>query len=276
MPRNLLLVLAYTLAIAVAAQPTWRFHLAFEDGTGAKDTLWFIYDTAVTQTQSHWPLESAAYVQSQSLLNYGDGSFHVFTINDFIDSTNTMAFPYIWFPIFETGDNIDAINWTPPMTIRWDTSLFHAPYLPYAQGSVNRAYLDGNYFFFHSNDGSGDGFNMLTTNSVFVDEDVQILFPFSLYFSGEGSTIGIEESPASTKLNVWPNPASHWLHFPLIDGAARFTVRDQLGRLVQSEMLTGHAAHYVWDISSLPPETYHITLESPQKPMRHAEFQKVE
>ena len=50
MCRNLLLALACSLAVAAAAQPTWRFHLAFEDGTGARDTIWFVFDTTATNS----------------------------------------------------------------------------------------------------------------------------------------------------------------------------------------------------------------------------------
>jgi hypothetical protein len=46
--KGILLALACTLAVAATAQPTWRFHLAFEDGTGAKDTIWFVFDTTAT------------------------------------------------------------------------------------------------------------------------------------------------------------------------------------------------------------------------------------
>src|SRR5690606_4371727 len=136
--------------------------------------------------------------------------------------------------------------------------------------------LDGNYFFFHSNDGSKSGINMLITAGVVVAEDAQYLFPFDVHFSGAGSTIGIEEAHAPEYLRVWPNPACHWLHFPLAGGEARFTVHDQLGRLVHSEMLGGRTASHAWDISSLPPGSYHMTLESPHKATRHAHFQKVE
>jgi len=30
------------------AQPQWKFHIAYEDATGAKDTMWFIWDESAT------------------------------------------------------------------------------------------------------------------------------------------------------------------------------------------------------------------------------------
>src|SRR5690606_31950891 len=151
MLSHLLLALASALAVATAAQPTWRFHLAFEDGTGARDTIWLVYDTAATIPYSHWPVQMDQYDSIQNNHDYYDGSFHVFLINSLHDTTNSLAFPYWAYPMFETGNHIDAINWTPPMTITWDTILFHAPYLPYEQGSFGVARMDGMVFFFINN-----------------------------------------------------------------------------------------------------------------------------
>ena len=44
----LLIALMLTQAVYVNAQPQWKFYLAFEDGIGAKDTMWFIWDTTAT------------------------------------------------------------------------------------------------------------------------------------------------------------------------------------------------------------------------------------
>jgi hypothetical protein len=41
------LVLTTSLSIGMA-QPQWKFHIAFEDATGAKDTIWCIWDTTAT------------------------------------------------------------------------------------------------------------------------------------------------------------------------------------------------------------------------------------
>lgn len=275
--RNLLPTLALALATASFAQPTWRFHLAFEDGTGAKDTIWMVYDTTVTQTQSQWPVDLTQYAQSQGELNYEDGNFHVFTINDLIDSTNSIAFPYSWFPIFD-GTIIDAINWIPPMTIRWDTSLFHAPYLPYDQGSFGTAIMDGLAFSAYSNHPElGFGvYDMLIDDSVTVDFLWDFLFQFGVYFSGDGSTIDITDPNLSERLHVWPNPADRSIHIPCCGADQRMTVFDQLGRSVLSEMHSDHSTNDTWDISSLRPGTYYLTITSPTKTVRRATFQKME
>ncbi|MBS1569769.1 MAG: hypothetical protein JST45_10035 [Bacteroidetes bacterium] len=137
-------LLALALASTTTAQPTWRFHLAFEDGTGARDTIWMVYDTSATTGSDSNP--QVDYALGEGAVTIDQSTFNVWTWNWDEDSTDTHAFPYSWYPIFD-GTLIDAINWVPPMTIRWDTSLFHAPYLPFTQGDINHAYMDGNYFF---------------------------------------------------------------------------------------------------------------------------------
>ncbi|MBK7287389.1 MAG: hypothetical protein IPI95_09940 [Flavobacteriales bacterium] len=211
MSRNLLLALACGLAVVAAAQPTWRFHLAFEDGAGARDTIWMVYDTAATTGTFPYPGPNVDTLLGEGPVVVNDGQFHVFLTNALGDTTRTNAYPYFIYPSFD-GTIIDAINWTPPMTIRWDTSLFHAPYLPYAEGSFGLAFLDGGYFFFHSNTGNETGYSMLITDSAFVNEDLDYLFPIPVYFDAD-NTIGVgEHQSAETALRLWPNPAQRVVH----------------------------------------------------------------
>lgn len=273
MPRNLLLALACSLAVAAAAQPTWRFHLAFEDGTGARDTLWFIYDTMVTVPYSYWPIPIDQYDSAQSNLNYGDGDFHVFLQNSMQDTSNSLAFPYTAFPMFETGDHIDAINWTPPMTITWDTSLFHAPYLPYNQGHGGMAVMSGIAFSQFDQGGVGFGlFNMLIDDHVTIDFLWDYLFTFGVYFGPIDDT-GIYEKPASTGLKVWPNPAQQSVQIELSDNeTGAVLVSDLAGRRVIE--LENVPVNGVLDISTLRPGTYLISIHANQNPTHHAIFEK--
>ena len=270
--RFLLPLLALALACTATAQPTWRFHLAFEDGSGARDTIWMIYDTSATVGSDFQPQVDYALGEGDAQLDYTQ--FNVFTWNWDGDSTKIHAYPYTEFPNFD-GTIIDAINWTPPMTITWDTSLFHAPYLPYDQGSINMAYMDGSYFFFHSNDGSGWGYNMLITDNVVVDEESQFLFPFSVYFSGDSITIGIGKN-ALERWNPCPNPTRNFIHLPGTDPQASITLFDQMGRPVPFGTQSTTGRELVLDVSSLPPGMYSIKVSSPPKAPRHASFQKMD
>lgn len=258
--RFLLVALFASLAVATYAQPQWRFHLAFEDGTGAKDTLWFIYDTSVQQTQSHWPVDMDEYHESRVGLNYDDGEFHVFTINDLIDSTNSMAFPYYWFPMLETGGTINAINWEPPMTIRWDTSLFHAPYLPYEQGNISVAIMDGPLFFFINNHIELQAYDMLIDDSVFVWDQWDYLFSFGVSF-GPGSGIGMNGLPVpSDRLSLYPNPAWDELYVRSDEERMDVTVLDAMGHVVLQRQ--AHAANEALDLGALTPGLYVIHVRT--------------
>lgn len=206
--RVLLPVAALLFACTAAAQPTWRFHLAFEDGTGAKDTLWFIYDTTATLHVVPWPGPNVDYELGEGAVDILDGSFHVFTLNAIGDTTNTIAYPYSMYPTFETFNTIDAINWTPPMTITWDTSLFHAPYLPYNQGHFGMAVMDGIAFSQFDDHGMGFGvFNMLADDHVTIDFLWDYLFYFGVYFGPTDDT-GIETRSGYGPVQVRPNPAT--------------------------------------------------------------------
>jgi hypothetical protein len=49
MKKNLFsFLLALTFCCSITAQPQWKFHIAYEDATGAKDTIWLIWDTTAT------------------------------------------------------------------------------------------------------------------------------------------------------------------------------------------------------------------------------------
>jgi len=274
--RFLLPLLALALACTTTAQPTWRFHLAFEDGTGARDTIWMVYDTTATLGSNPWPGPNVDTLLGEGYVEVNDGMFHVFRTNALGDTTKTNAFPYSQFPNFD-GTIIDAINWTPPMTITWDTSLFHAPYLPYGQGTFGQAYLDGSYFFFHSNDATENGFNMLIDDLVSIPTGgADDLFPFAVYLGpGDPSTVEIADSTPQPTL-VFPNPATDVLHIQGLKGYEQIKIFDHLGRepaIVELEPLLPCTT---MDISMLVAGTYFIRILAPNTPVQHAKFHKVE
>ncbi len=272
--RTLLAALVLAVATTAAAQPTWRFHLAFEDGTGAKDTIWLVYDAAATIPYSHWPVPLGQYDSTQNSHNYGDGEFHVFLFNSLHDTTNAIAHPYSIFPIFETGGGIDALNWTPPMTITWDTSLFHAPYLPYSQGHFGIAIMNGIAFSQFDQGGQGFGiFNMLIEDSVTIDLLWDYLFPIPVYFDAE-NTIGIREGqPDEASVQIRPNPARATIRAVFPGSAAKeFSILDLSGRrLIHLESTRSNDP---LDISTLVPGTYIIRVRTDQNLIYHGTFEK--
>lgn len=144
MCRNLFLLLACSLACTTTAQPTWRFHLAFEDGTGAQDTLWFIWDTTATV---HYVGTPPDYSLGEGPVDMDTTAFNMWMYNGNNERTKTDAQPYVggFYPTFGSFE-IWGENFIGPMTIRWDSSLFNAPFLPQP---VFAAALNGEYFFWY-------------------------------------------------------------------------------------------------------------------------------
>ncbi|MFZ1616522.1 MAG: hypothetical protein WAT41_04125, partial [Flavobacteriales bacterium] len=232
MARTFLLALICTLTLTASAQPTWRFHLAFEDGTGARDTIWMVYDITATTGTFPYPGPNVDTLLGEGPVMVNDGLFHVFLTNALGDTTRTNAYPYSVYPSFD-GTIIDAIHWIPPMTISWDTALFHASYLPYAQGSFGVAFMDG-IAFSQFDTGLGFGqFNMLTNDSVTIDFLSDYLFQIPVIFGPSDDTRILETSAVNGGLHIWPNPVHDkvWIA-PSYGTMKAISICDIAGRLI--------------------------------------------
>ncbi len=275
MPRKLLLALACSLAVAAAAQPTWRFPIAFEDGAGARDTIWMVYDTTATLGSNPWPGPNVDTLLGEGQVNVDDGLFHVFLTNAVGDTTQTNAYPYSVFPSFE-GTIIDGMNWTPPMTITWDTSLFHASYLPYGQGNFGVAFMEGLAFSGYPNNPNLQfgQYDMLISDSITVDFLSDYLFQFGILF-GADDGVGIRMKSANDSvLSFWPNPAQTVLNIQTASKLDLIQIMDLSGRIVRSITVTKNNGSV--DIASLSSGTYILLARSPQNQIYHGKFQKVD
>lgn len=109
-------------------QPAWVFPLWFEDGTGARDTLYFGYDTNA--------INGSADLED---IIYGEG----------FNNLDTSSFFICWgFPYSDTlGIKIQAFNDISianyitfykaqfPVKIKWDDNLFYSGIIPYPDNS---------------------------------------------------------------------------------------------------------------------------------------------
>lgn len=160
------------------------------------------------------------------------------------------------------------------MTITWDTSLFHASYLPYAQGDFGIAIMDGLAFSQFGQSGQFGVFNMLIDDSVTIDFLWDYLFTFSIYFGPVDDTgiSGPEETGES--LGIWPNPATDkiWLR-PALGHATDISITDITGRRLfhQSDFPPSDAL----DISMLPPGRYFIRILTNQNHIHQGNFEKI-
>ncbi len=89
--RFLLPLLALALAYTATAQPTWRFHLAFEDGSGARDTLWFVWDTTATIGYVGGTID---YAMGEGSVDMDTTVFNMFMHNANLEPTKTDANPF--------------------------------------------------------------------------------------------------------------------------------------------------------------------------------------
>ena len=183
----------------VKAQPQWKFHIAFEDGIGARDTIWLIWDTTATGGVD------TALGEGPVQLNYN--IFNVFIGNASADTTKTSALSYNYYPM--NSAQVYAINYQYPLTVRWDSSLFHAPYLPpLGQNMVQVATINNDYFFFVNNT-LDHYFDMLLDNQVSAPSFSwfsQSQFP--MYFTLSFDTITGIPDLEDKSIRFFPNPTA--------------------------------------------------------------------
>lgn len=228
-----------------SAQPAWRFHLAFENGDGTRDTIWLVFDTSATLM----PEVDEALGEGAVEMNLGE--FNVWKYNGNGDSTKTEARPYTSFPILYA--QVNAFNWQAPVTIRWDTTMFHASYLPETD-TIGLASMGGTHFFFYNNDPWLHEFNMMLDDSVVITDpdEVDVLFPISVSI-GHGGTAGLPDLQARF-LTAWPNPTDGILLLPALGSTQTLSVADNLGRVVMGPM--PQPAGNLLDLSTLPDGSY--------------------
>ncbi|MDD4374771.1 MAG: T9SS type A sorting domain-containing protein [Bacteroidales bacterium] len=205
------LLLFLAIPIYLKAQPQWKFHLAFEDATGAKDTIWFIWDTTAT----FYGLDTALGEYPVSL---DDNLFNVWICNpanEKYDTLKTIAHPYT----YTFGHQIEAVNFKLPVKISWDSSLFHADWLPSEPvGWVNNAWISNEYFFLVNN--TEDHYFDLTLDNHTIMPDSTIVgtadenpwfwlpernFPLGIGLA-QDPTLYVDEDLTRKDYFIYPNP----------------------------------------------------------------------
>lgn len=267
--RNMICGLALLLSGVCMAQPTWRFHLAFEDATGARDTIWFVYDTTATLGWDGDPQVDVALGEGSVEMNLN--VFNVWVYNWGLDSTKTIAFPYTNFPYHSAS--IEAFNFQFPVTLRWDTALFHAGYLPdpYA---INVARMDCNHFFSFNNDPPLQAYNMLLDDSVIVEMMFpnDALFPLGVGFSHDDLMSLPTRANQAMGCVVFPNPAKDQVTLACPERLLKVRVLDGYSHQVLEHRMG--IAGVPLDVSQLPAGLYFIEGLTTSYHRYHAKFIK--
>lgn len=268
--RFLLPLLALAFASTATAQPTWRFPICFEDGTGARDTIWLVYDTSATVGNNSFP--TVDYSLGEGHVDMDHTQFNVWVGNWDNDSTKTVAFPYTIFPYHNA--TVDAFNYQYPVTIRWDLSLGLAPWLPQSNGPINFGMIYNQYFYYINNCGGPPCgvFDMTLVDSVVVPQpDPNYLFPVDFTLSHIDVT-NISEYHARAFNNIWPNPAQDLIYVSGLTASTTATIYSLLGIELHTASLNpkDNSIH----LGNLPNGTYLLTLTNP-KGNEHFKFIKM-
>jgi hypothetical protein len=228
MKKNILLLLVtFSFGLDVLAQeiPQWEFWLAFEDATGAKDTVWIAMDEEGTFDND---MQFGEFPQ-----NMNEDEFHVYFIIEGGKSDRRV------FPITSTsGGIVYAWHYEYPITLSWDTTLFSAPILMNSvEGPINNPLLDNDYFFnYHLGFPS---YHMLFEESVEMPEffwGSMDHFPVYFYFfRGFGDPLNTSEK-MKEQLSIHPNPATDQIQVSGMEGIERISVFTLSGKLVMQEV----------------------------------------
>ncbi len=119
-------------------QPSWVFPLWFEDGSGAKDTLFFCFDP---NAQTGPPLDTL-YGEKRTAMDTSK-------FNVYFDCTFTSDFQVLKVSVKDASDLYKPVCvWHAymPLTIKWDKNLFYSDSIPFTdQDPAPRA--KGGFYF---------------------------------------------------------------------------------------------------------------------------------
>ena len=219
MKKQIVTLILMLAAVQCNAQPQWKFHVAYEDATGAKDTIWFIWDTTATFYGIDTSLGEGNPNMDYSVFNVWTITWGIYP--DF-DTTKVVAHPYDR----SFGSEVKAINFDLPITISWDSALLHANWLPpQPVGWVNHARIYNDYFFLYPNDELIHHFDMTLDDHVIAPEPENedpwawqewVHFPMSVVLR-QDPTVGIGNKKDNEKISlvVRPNPFLHETTFEI-------------------------------------------------------------
>jgi hypothetical protein len=228
MNKSILLLATLAISLNLPAQIQWKFHLAFEDATAAKDTIWFIWDT------------SATVYGIDTLLGEGNphidyNAFNVWTLTGgagtgYFDTTKVVAYPYYG----QFNEVINAMNFVLPVKITWDSSLFRADWLPTEPvGWVNSAWISNDYFF-SVNNTDNHYFDLALDNQTIMPDSTIVgteeespwfwlpgsNFPLGIGLS-QNPTIFVKDNLVEKRYFIYPNPVSSLLK---VDSNQEFSI----------------------------------------------------
>ena len=197
------IVIINLITYAATSQPQWKFHVAFEDATGARDTLWLIWDSTA---HSSLPVDTGLG-EGRVILN--NNNFNVFTLNFDGDTTKTAALPFA----AGCAAGVLAMNYQYPISLSWDSALFNVVF-PWPHSSIDDARIQNDYFFSINNDPPLQAFNMLLANQATAPSfnwGSQSQFPMYFNIARHDTSYTMVSDLQMEKLKLYPNPAKDFV-----------------------------------------------------------------
>lgn len=225
--------------LTTEAQQQWRFHIAFEDATGARDTIWLLYDTTAHGTL---PTDTAL---GETGVTFDYNTFNIWIYNYDNDSTKTIAFPYIAYP--HHSAEVRAFNYQYPIIVRWDTALFHVSYLPTTQGYFSIATINNNYF---------TDYNMLWYDTAFApyfNWGSHDQFPMTFILSYEPDFI---DEGSLKKTLLIQSPFCNDLKIHSKEKIQRIEIYSAEGKIIFTNVFAGATNNFSILTSNWPSEIY--------------------
>ena len=239
--------LAPTIEVHSQENAQWAFYLAFEDASGAKDTVWLVMDEQAS-------INTQDFEYNEIAIDIVEDSFNVWVYN-FFDWEN----PYDCFAIdFGSADiEIFANNFVLPLQLSWDSTLFQADIVHDVLGyGANLALLENQYF----SDFGEFGYIMLDSETIempFFSWGSGDHFPleFRIQF-GLGDPLSSKELEKQ-KLELFPNPIQNKLNFATDSQLEYFEIYSIGGELVYSlSLFNNQSDSYSFDVSKLSSGMY--------------------
>lgn len=224
------------------ANAQWSFYLALEDATGARDSVWFLLDTASTLTS--WPpIISGLYGEEPieaDTLNFQVWFLHPLDLQSG-NRYNTVIAP---FTMEGFGTTLYSENGVMPYLATWDSSLFTADVLYEYGDPINHAIFDNEYFFFQN--------NSILNHQYYLTLDNHVEMPYFSWGSGNqfplfinfergviGNEVGLENIKES-EFSIFPNPATSQILMSFTKSVnADFRIYNTNGMLIKSGAVVG-------------------------------------
>ena len=262
-------LILFSFAKKTDAQPQWKFHVAFEDATGAKDTLWCIWDSSAHGTL---PTDTAF---GEGAVTFDHSAFNVWIYNYDNDSTKTRIVPFTWSLALE----VRAFNYQYPLTITWDSSLFSVVF-PWPYSSIDQARIDNDYFFFENNQILFQAFNMLLDNHAYAPSFnwfSQNQFPMYFDISRLDTSYTAIYELDLNRIKLFPNPTRENIRIVSSDKVKMIEVFTESGaKLISKEFSEGTQENsYSVSLENLSNGFYFINIINFKNQIYHEKFIKM-